>query len=509
MKDGGNYVMANGKEDLLKNNRLGMDQDSDDSKDSDAVQLFELPKRKLVRPMSSNLRRKVRNTNKCWNSAKECCRLFATVTVPMLIAIFIVSTILCLAFLLIGIAGMKQEITVLKSRLKNVDAAEQNFLAKKEKLRKQFRDKLNNLVSYQTELQKVQDSVKKLTGKIDTLNSTIHTFHRKPTSQLTSKVANLKKNLDTVTTGMADTGSEIEKLKADSTEIDKEVKWLLSSMASVKRQMYNMTVHISLMENKKPPPLKTTPKVLVVQMTSDLDKPVKRREINKMLEELEKRQTDHCQQEVLHYKSNVDDLYNKTLVMNETYFNELSSLRQYIHLMSKPKVVETGNATTVPPPPTVATSTSNITVNATKSVTTNITIPLLTKGVGVHSSNISVAKKNSTSIASLTRNETISDDQSKNVTLTQNKKVAAIIANSTKLEQNDEITPENKEKVNKPTQKTNTKSVEKFRDKKEDDTGKSETNSLPRKRQRRTAGRNKSRVLQFLNFLKANVNRFR
>ena len=63
MKEGGNYVAANGKDNFQIG---GMDQegDSDDSKDSDAIQLFELPKRKLVRPISSSLRRKVRPPNR-------------------------------------------------------------------------------------------------------------------------------------------------------------------------------------------------------------------------------------------------------------------------------------------------------------------------------------------------------------------------------------------------------------------------------------------------------------
>ena len=90
----------------------------------------------------------MRETNKCWSTTRECCRIFASVTVPLLIAVLVVSTVLCLAFLLIGIAGLKQEMTILKSRVNNYDAAEKNFLEKKELLRKQFQSKLNNMNKY-------------------------------------------------------------------------------------------------------------------------------------------------------------------------------------------------------------------------------------------------------------------------------------------------------------------------------------------------------------------------
>ena len=60
VKEGGEYVAANG------DFNLGHDVYSDESKDSDALQLFELPKRKLVRPLSHALRRKVRPNNNQW-----------------------------------------------------------------------------------------------------------------------------------------------------------------------------------------------------------------------------------------------------------------------------------------------------------------------------------------------------------------------------------------------------------------------------------------------------------
>lgn len=67
MNKGGIYAVANGTDNFQLGD-LDQDVDSDDSKDdSDAVQLFELPKRKLVRPMSSSLRRKIRPVNKWYD----------------------------------------------------------------------------------------------------------------------------------------------------------------------------------------------------------------------------------------------------------------------------------------------------------------------------------------------------------------------------------------------------------------------------------------------------------
>ena len=182
MKEGGHYIKAN-KEDTNKMEH-GVDCGSDDSADSDALQLFELPKRKLVRPMSSTLRRKVhKNDNTCFLTLKACCRMFAAVTVPLLIAVFVVSTVLCLSFLLIGIAGMKQEIRMLHSRIKNFDAAEKNFLEKKEQLRRQFRDKLNNLMNYQNEIKQMQDSINKIHRQVDQLNSTVLSLKLQPNKE--------------------------------------------------------------------------------------------------------------------------------------------------------------------------------------------------------------------------------------------------------------------------------------------------------------------------------------
>ena len=57
-KEGGHYVKANNNDSKMEHGVHNVG-DSDDSKDSDTLQLFELPKRKLVRPISSSLRRKV------------------------------------------------------------------------------------------------------------------------------------------------------------------------------------------------------------------------------------------------------------------------------------------------------------------------------------------------------------------------------------------------------------------------------------------------------------------
>ena len=53
------------------------------------------------------------------STLQYCCGNFVTAILPIVIAVFIVSTMLCLAFLLIGISGMKKEISLLKIKLNN------------------------------------------------------------------------------------------------------------------------------------------------------------------------------------------------------------------------------------------------------------------------------------------------------------------------------------------------------------------------------------------------------
>jgi len=385
VKEGGHYVKAN-KEESSKMEH-GVPCDSDDSKDSDTLQLFELPKRKLVRPISSSLRRKVRETNKCWATTKECCRVFASVTVPMLVAVFVVSTVLCLAFLLIGIAGMKQEISILKSRIKNFDAAEKNFLEKKEQLRKGFQDKLNNMNKYQTELQLLKNSVNRVHFSIAGLNTTIHSFHRKPTPELSSKVSELKNDLETVKTGMADTGADIEKLKANSKTMLHNVRVLRKKVDDVRRQLYNMTVKVSLLEHKEPPPFvapTTTPKMLVVTITPDKDKPVPRKELAAMLEQLEKRQSEHCTKEVAAYDKRLIMLQNETHLMHDKYTKEINTFHKFMdsfhpsttHHPSTAVLKTSHLSNSTSPPQTVAAPVNVSAANAT-SVSQNKTIDVL------------------------------------------------------------------------------------------------------------------------------------
>ena len=51
------------------------------------------------------------------STLQYCCGNFVTAILPIVVAVFIVSTMLCLAFLLIGISGMKKEISLLKINL--------------------------------------------------------------------------------------------------------------------------------------------------------------------------------------------------------------------------------------------------------------------------------------------------------------------------------------------------------------------------------------------------------
>ena len=52
-----------------------------------------------------------------WTNLKKCCCLCFSSAVPLIISIFVVSTILCLAFLLVSVANMKQQIDLLKIQL--------------------------------------------------------------------------------------------------------------------------------------------------------------------------------------------------------------------------------------------------------------------------------------------------------------------------------------------------------------------------------------------------------
>ena len=60
-------------------------------------------------------------------------------------------------------------------------------------------------------------------------------------------------------------------------------------------------VHISQIENKPAPALKTTPKTLVVTLTPDQEESVSRKELGVKLAILEKKQTEACKKEISLY----------------------------------------------------------------------------------------------------------------------------------------------------------------------------------------------------------------
>ena len=196
---------------------------------------------------------------------------------------------------------------------------------------------------YQGELTSVKKSVDKVHRSINSLNNTIHSFHTKRTPELASKVSDLRNDLETVKTGMADTGADIEKLRANGKSVVHNIRVLRKKIDTVNRQLYNMTVKVSLLENEAPPPFvapTTTPKMLVVTITPDLDQPVSRRQLNKMLTELETKQTDHCTKEVAAYDERLKLLQNQTHMMDVTYANEVSAFRKFMasfqHTTSSP-----------------------------------------------------------------------------------------------------------------------------------------------------------------------------
>ena len=257
---------------------------------------------------------------------------------------------------------------------------------------------------YQGELTSVKKSVDKVHRSINSLNNTIHSFHTKRTPELASKVSDLRNDLETVKTGMADTGADIEKLRANGKSVVHNIRVLRKKIDTVNRQLYNMTVKVSLLENEAPPPFvapTTTPKMLVVTITPDLDQPVSRRQLNKMLTELETKQTDHCTKEVAAYDERLKLLQNQTHMMDVTYANEVSAFRKFMasfqHTTSSP-------LTTLP------------------SVVKNVSHTVNNATVGTNSTSVPMKKKLPTTIATTTNNNKNNDNKNNNKnTSVQNK----------------------------------------------------------------------------------------
>ncbi|XP_057299108.1 uncharacterized protein LOC130629784 isoform X2 [Hydractinia symbiolongicarpus] len=320
MKQNGAYVKAD--EEMSFPVSAG---DSDD--DSDAKQLFELPKRKIIRPPSSVLKRKMASRTTCWSVSKKCCSVLVTTALPIVLAIFIVSMILCVAMLLIAFSNMRSDMEVLKVKLNNVKDSEATFLNRKEKLRSSFQTKLEKIKQHEDIFQKLQDKINDMSQKIGLLVDDVNKLKKNPVLTISSKIDSLVHDLDRIKTGMADTGADIEELKANEKKDKDDLLQLKQDVYKIQKDVYNLTVDLSRIENKPRPSLTSTPKTLVVTMMPDKEMPVKRAELTKILADLKAKQLEVLATNNLQCLQKVDELRNGSRIAATTHKNDITELR--------------------------------------------------------------------------------------------------------------------------------------------------------------------------------------
>lgn len=321
MKQNGAYVKAD--EEMSFPVSAG---DSDD--DSDAKQLFELPKRKIIRPPSSVLKRKMASrTSTCWSVSKNCCSVLVTTALPIVLAIFIVSMILCVAMLLIAFSNMRSDMEVLKVKLNNVKDSEATFLNRKDKLRSSFQTKLEKIKHHEDMFQKLQDKINDMSQKIGLLVDDVNKLKKNPVLSISSKIDSLVHDLDTLKTGMADTGADIEELKANEKKDKDDLLQLNHDVHKIQKDVYNLTVDLSKIENKPRPSLTSTPKTLVVTTMPDKEMPVKRAELTKILTDLKAKQLEVLATNNLQCLQKVDELKNVSRIAVMTHKNDIAELQ--------------------------------------------------------------------------------------------------------------------------------------------------------------------------------------
>ncbi|XP_065657452.1 uncharacterized protein LOC136082354 isoform X1 [Hydra vulgaris] len=279
---------------------------SDSEDDSDAMQLFELPKRKVIRPLSSATKRKLKERHYYSETIHQCLKVICNWAAPFLIALFIVSTSLCLMFLLSGITSMKQELNLLQIRLKNADNIQSEFNIKNEQLRKEYSDKLFVVDQYKIAFNGLADKINTFTYKIDALNNSIIQTRASISSPLLNQVALIINDVDTLKTGMADTGSKIEQLTATSKAFDRSLAEYSSMLDMFKAEMFNLTASLDK--------LKSLSQIfLTTDTTSVEEKPATRKELRSALEALSQSQIDLIQNNTKFFEKELEIL-NKSCI---------------------------------------------------------------------------------------------------------------------------------------------------------------------------------------------------
>ncbi|XP_047123254.1 uncharacterized protein LOC101240106 isoform X2 [Hydra vulgaris] len=208
-------------------------------------------------------------------------------------------------FLLSGITSMKQELNLLQIRLKNADNIQSEINIKNEQLRKEYSDKLFVVDQYKIAFNGLADKINTFTFKIDALNNSIIQTRASVSSPLLNQVALIINDVDTLKTGMADTGSKIEQLTATSKAFDKSLGEYSSMLEMFKAEIFNLTVSLNQ--------LKSLSQIFLGEEKSGEEKPATHKELKSALEALSQYQIDLIQNNTKFFKKELEIL-NKSCI---------------------------------------------------------------------------------------------------------------------------------------------------------------------------------------------------
>ncbi|XP_065069692.1 muscle M-line assembly protein unc-89-like isoform X3 [Rhopilema esculentum] len=309
----GNLLMASGS-------------DSDDCKDSDSKELFTLPKRKFIRSKGPKSQRR-----SCF-----CCREICGAVVPLVIAVFIIATMVSISYIILGVSGMRREIELLKIQLNKVKSDEQSDLLESKSLKGDVQGKLAAIDKNEKEIQSLKGQIKFLSSQVKLLNATIS--KPKETHGSSKTVLSVSNDIKMLQKGMAETGGEIKKLSDDSEGTKNTITVLSKIVKSLKTDMSKLSKSVSEWDRGPlPTEVPDTLKPLIVT-TSPLDKANSEQEsllkVTKLVKKIVDGYSELFKNKSSHMNKELESVKAHLKAINDTHTSNIITIEHNIAALS-------------------------------------------------------------------------------------------------------------------------------------------------------------------------------
>ncbi|XP_066916363.1 uncharacterized protein [Clytia hemisphaerica] len=268
-----------------------------------------------------------------------------------------------------GMSGINKELEGLKIRVSYAEGAEKDFNSKRDKLRKDFEDKLSQLDNEKKKVQIYKDQINILQNQVRSLNSSIQEIRKQPVFDVNS----VKSDLDKIKTGMADIGSSISKLENNHIVLEKRVSTLSAKTHKIQNILTNVTSDMNNGNRAIPSLRSTTVKPFVVTLTPNENSVVKFKQFKRAIAEVEEKQKDLCQTQSEQFWKEISNLKNRTTLLNETYLKKFENLKTLLNekdaIATKAPSKDSLKATPSPSPTTTTTTKKPTTFHSSSETT--------------------------------------------------------------------------------------------------------------------------------------------